>query len=79
VLSLLALKDLIEHSPVRKKRYRWAGLYILPKIMDNPPHPLTPLQAADVWAFEARKERNGRTFIALAHGLEQLGNPHARC
>jgi hypothetical protein len=54
--ELLVLKDLIEHSPARKKRYRWAGLHILPKIMDNPPHPLTPLQAADVWAFEARKE-----------------------
>ena len=54
--ELLALKDLIEHSPARKKRYRWAGLHILPKIMDNPPHSLTPLQAADVWAFEARKE-----------------------
>lgn len=54
--ELLALKDLIEPSPARKKYYRWAGLHILPKIMDNPPHPLTPLQAADVWAFEARKE-----------------------
>jgi len=54
--ELLALKDLIESSPSRKSRYRWAELHILPKVMDNPPRPLTPLQAADVWAFEARKE-----------------------
>ncbi len=54
--ELLALKDLIESSQARLERYRWAGMHILPKVMNNPPHPLTPLQAADVWAFEARKE-----------------------
>ncbi|MDR4470391.1 MAG: hypothetical protein MRJ68_19195 [Nitrospira sp.] len=46
----------IERSESLKARYRWNGLYILPKAMEHPPFPLTPLQAADVWAFEARKE-----------------------
>jgi len=54
--ELLELKTLIESSSQRKNRYRWGELYILPKVMNNPPYPLTPLQAADVWAFEARKE-----------------------
>lgn len=54
--ELLTLKTHIENSQDRMKYYRWGGLYILPKIADNPPHPLTPLQAADIWAFEARKE-----------------------
>jgi len=54
--ELNEFKTLIESSEDRMKRFRWAGLYILPKVKANPPFPLTPLQAADVWAFEARKE-----------------------
>lgn len=54
--ELISLKNTIELSSARSERYRWAGLHILPKTMENPPYPITPLQAADVWAFEARKE-----------------------
>jgi len=54
--ELNEFKALIESSEHRMNRFRWAGLHILPKVMNNPPYPLTPLQSADVWAFEARKE-----------------------
>jgi hypothetical protein len=54
--ELLSLAESIENSKERRMRYRWNGLHILPKIANDPPYPLTPLQAADIWAFEARKE-----------------------
>lgn len=56
--ELLALKNHIEESEDRMRLFRWSGLHIVPKIMNDkvPPFPLTPLQAADVWAFEIRKE-----------------------
>jgi hypothetical protein len=46
--ELLALKTYIESSQDRMNYYRWAGLYILSKIANNPPYPLTPLPAADI-------------------------------
>ena len=54
--ELYKFKALIESSEQRMRRFSYAGLHILPKVTSNPPYPLTPLQAADVWAFEARKE-----------------------
>lgn len=54
--ELIQLSKSIESSQERRMRFRWKGIHILPKLANNPPYPLTPLQAADVWAFEARKE-----------------------
>lgn len=54
--ELISLAESIENSQERRMRFRWSGLHILPKIASTPPYPLTPLQAADIWAFEARKE-----------------------
>ena len=65
VQELNRYKLMIEASQNLMKRFRWAGLHILPKVMDNPPFPLTPLQAADVWAFEARKEWENAHSLAL--------------
>jgi hypothetical protein len=54
--ELLKLSQDVEGSIERKMRFRWEGLHILQKLEKNSPYPLAPLQAADVWAFEARKE-----------------------
>ncbi len=49
----------IEQSEYLMQRFRWNGLTIAPKLGEGravPLYPITPLQAADIWAFEVRKE-----------------------
>jgi len=69
--ELIKLKDDIESSPTRRMRFRWAGLHILPKLADAL-YPLTPLQAADVWAFETRKEWENKYAVGDGERLHPV-------
>ena len=69
--ELLARKKEIESSRTSMMRFRWGGLHIMPKRADAP-FPLTPLQAADIWAFETRKEWENKYAVGKEERLRPL-------
>lgn len=46
----------VEASAYFRRRFRWNSLTIASKVEQGHPFPLIPLQAADIFAFEHRKE-----------------------
>jgi len=69
--ELLRRKTEIESSRTSMLRFRWAGLHIMPKLAIAP-FPLTPLQAADIWAFEARKEWENKYAVGDGQRLRPV-------
>lgn len=70
--ELFKLRDDIEQNPTRKMRLKWDSLHILPKTKTNSVYPLSPLQSADVFAFEARKEWENKYTLSQADRIRPL-------